>query len=86
MIQASRHVLAVQSLSRSTPFYRDILGFEVIEVGDPNDDTGWRFFRRDNCYIMLGASPDTPPPSEIGSHAYFAYLERISKPRCEDRV
>lgn len=66
-----RHVIAVPDLARSAAWYRDVLGFEVHEVGDP----GWRWFQRDACVILAGACPDAPPPAAIGDHAYFAYIE-----------
>ena len=70
-IRNPRYVIAVQDLERSARFYRDVLGFEVIEIGDP----GWRFFVRDQCFIMAGECPDALPPRELGDHSYFAYLE-----------
>ena len=71
MIRAARHVIAVPDLERSARFYRDVLGFEVREVGDP----GWRFFVRDACFVMAGECPDALPPAELGDHSYFAYLD-----------
>jgi catechol 2,3-dioxygenase-like lactoylglutathione lyase family enzyme len=71
MIRNSRYVIAVPDLERSARFYRDVLGFEVIEIGDP----GWRFFVRDRCFIMAGECPDALPPQDLGDHSYFAYLE-----------
>ena len=63
-------VLAVPDLERSAAFYRDVLGFEVREIGDP----GWRVFVRDGCRIMAGACPDAVPAAQLGDHSYFAYL------------
>lgn len=71
MIRHPRYVIAVHDLERSARFYRDVLGFEVIEIGDP----GWRFFVRDQCFIMAGECPDALPPQDLGDHSYFAYLE-----------
>lgn len=71
MIRNPRFVIAVPDLERSARFYRDVLGFEVIEIGDP----GWRFFVRDRCTIMAGECPDALPPQDLGDHSYFAYLE-----------
>ena len=53
----ARYVLAVPDVERSARFYRDVLGFEVREVEDP----GWRFFVRDECFIMAGECPDAIP-------------------------
>ncbi len=71
MIRHPRYVIAVHDLERSARYYRDILGFEVREIGDP----GWRFFVRDQCFIMAGECPDALSPQELGDHSYFAYLE-----------
>lgn len=71
MIRRCRYVIAVQNLHRSAEYYRDILGFEVL----PIPDEGWRFFRRDECFIMAGECPGAPSLDEIGDHSYFAYLE-----------
>jgi predicted enzyme related to lactoylglutathione lyase len=63
-------VIAVPNLVRSAAFYRDVLGFEIKEIGDP----GWRMYVRDECRIMAGECPDAVPIAELGDHAYFAYL------------
>jgi predicted enzyme related to lactoylglutathione lyase len=70
MIQHPRYVIAVHDLERSAAYYRDVLGFEIRTVGDP----GWRFFVRDECFIMAGECRDALAPAELGDHSYFAYL------------
>ena len=70
MIQQTLYVLAVPDLKASGEFYRDVLGFEIREIGDP----GWRLFVRDNCRIMAGHCPDATPARELGDHSYFAYF------------
>ena len=71
MIRRPRYVIAVHDLERSARYYRDVLGFEVKEIGDP----GWRLFMRDQCLIMAGECPGALSPQELGDHSYFAYLE-----------
>jgi catechol 2,3-dioxygenase-like lactoylglutathione lyase family enzyme len=66
-----RYVIAVQDLERSARYYRDVLGFEFKAVADP----GWRFFVRDECFIMAGECKDARSPEELGDHSYFAYVE-----------
>ena len=70
MIQRTMFVLAVPDLERSGAFYRDALGFEIREIGDP----GWRMFERDGCRIMAGACPEAIPAGQLGDHSYFTYL------------
>jgi len=70
MILRSMFVLAVPDLERSSAFYRDVLGFDIQEMGDP----GWRRMARDGCQIMAGECPDALPAASLGDHAWFAYL------------
>jgi catechol 2,3-dioxygenase-like lactoylglutathione lyase family enzyme len=71
MIRHCRYVLAVPNLQRSADYYRDVLGFEVLQI----PDSGWRFFRCDDCVIMAGECRDALSPDALGDHSYFAYLE-----------
>lgn len=71
MIRACRYVISVPNVRRAAEYYRDVLGFEVIEI----PDSGWRFLRRDGCMIMAGECPDALSPDALGDHSYFAYLE-----------
>ena len=70
MIIDTIYVLAVPNLARSADFYRDVLGFEVRDMGDP----GWRMFVKDSCRIMAGECADAIPPVDLGDHSYFGYL------------
>jgi uncharacterized glyoxalase superfamily protein PhnB len=70
MIKEHMYVLAVPDLSRSGEFYRDVLGFEVREMGD----AGWRLFVNGSCRIMAGQCPGAIPASDLGDHSYFGYL------------
>jgi catechol-2,3-dioxygenase len=49
MIRRTRYVIAVHDLERSARYYRDVLGLNVKEIGDPE----WRLYMRDQCLIML---------------------------------
>lgn len=64
-------VIAVPDLQKSAAFYRDVLGFRIDAIPDP----GWLFYRSGACTIMAGECPDALPPSQLGDHAYFAYLQ-----------
>lgn len=70
-ISAARHVIAVPDLAASQAFYRDVLGFRIVEVGDP----GWRFYQLGEAIIMAGECADAIAPAELGDHSYFAYFE-----------
>ena len=69
MIKRHMYVLAVPDLTRSSAFYRDVLGFEVRELGP-----GWLLYVKDGCQIMAGECRDAIPPRELGDHSYFGYL------------
>ncbi len=64
------HVIAVPDLARSAAFYRDVLGFEIVEIADP----GWRIYQNGACRIMAGECPDAAPAAALGDHSYYAYL------------
>jgi uncharacterized glyoxalase superfamily protein PhnB len=70
-ITRTRYVLAVPDVVRSAAYYRDVLGFTVesVEAG------GLAYLHRDGCRIMLGECREAIPASELGDHAYFAYIE-----------
>ena len=70
MINESMFVIAVPDLQKSADFYKNVLGFEVAEIGDD----GWRMYVKDNCHIMAGNCPDAIPPNKLGDHSYFCYL------------
>lgn len=82
MIKDSMFVIAVPNLEVSAKFYREILGFEVHELGDP----GWRMYKKDDCHIMAGECPDALPPGELGDHSYFGYLIVDNADRYFDKV
>jgi catechol 2,3-dioxygenase-like lactoylglutathione lyase family enzyme len=64
-------VLAVPDLDRSAAYFRDVLGFRVLW----EDATDWRLVERDSVRVMLGHCPNDKPPSDLGSHNWFGYLE-----------
>ena len=70
-ITKARFVIAVPNLQRSAAFYREVLGFTIHPVADP----GWLFYSSGECTIMAGECPDALPPSQLGDHSYFAYLQ-----------
>ena len=70
-ISKASFVIAVPDLKTSAAFYRDVLGFTIHTIPDP----GWLFYTSGNCTIMAGECKDAIPPSQLGDHSYFAYLE-----------
>lgn len=70
-ISKTSFVIAVHDLQSSAAFYREVLGFTIHTIPDP----GWLFYTSGNCTIMAGQCPDSIPPSQLGDHSYFAYLQ-----------
>jgi len=71
MIRQTMFVIAVPDLERSAAFYRDVLGFQIRDVGD----SGWRMYTLGACRIMAGCCPDAIAPNELGDHAYYGYFQ-----------
>ena len=63
-------VLAVPHAANAADYWCDILGFEMQTKLE-----GWRFVTRGQCRVMLGECADALPPSELGDHSYFGYIE-----------
>ncbi|WP_018266808.1 VOC family protein [Methylosinus sp. LW4] len=63
-------VLAVPDLDASAGYFRDVLGFELLWP----EATDWRLVQRDNVRVMLGHCPTDAPPTTLGSHNLFGYV------------
>lgn len=55
-------LLQVFDMPASLHFYRDLLGFQVIQRSQPVDDCGWAWLRLNDAELMLNtaASPCRP--------------------------
>ncbi len=70
-ISKTRFVIAVPDLKTSSAFYRDVLGFTIRTIPDP----GFLFYTCGECTIFAGECREAMPPSQLGDHSYFAYME-----------
>ncbi len=68
-IIGTQYVLAVPDLKRSVKFYVEELGCEVY-----SEPPGWAFLRRESFCLMLGECSQAIDPTQLGDHAYFAYV------------
>ena len=66
----TRFVIAVPSLSEAITFYRDSLGCSLDFAAE-----GWAFLSRDCFSLMIGECAEAIPPSDLGDHSYFAYIQ-----------
>lgn len=69
-------LLQVFDMPRAVAFYRDVLGFEVVETSTPRtgDEFDWGLLRRDGIELMLNTMyerderPATPDPARVAAH------------------
>lgn len=67
-------LIQVFDMPRSLAFYRDVLGFEVIQAAPPGDDCDWCWLRLNGTELMLNTQfekpdrPAAPDPSRVAAH------------------
>jgi glyoxylase I family protein len=67
-------LIAVFDMPTSVAFYRDILGFTIVQQSHPGDDFDWGLLRLDDAEVMLntaydrGERPAAPDPRRIAAH------------------
>jgi catechol 2,3-dioxygenase-like lactoylglutathione lyase family enzyme len=75
-IRGMAPLLQVFDMPRSVSFYRDVLGFRVVQTSPPRgpDDHDWALLRRDGIEIMLNTAYEAdgrpPAPDEARSAAH----------------
>ena len=64
-------LLYVYDMRVSLAFYRDALGFTVVQSSSPGDDCDWCWLRRDDVEIMLNTQyeRDRRPPDRDSARA-----------------
>jgi glyoxylase I family protein len=68
-------LLQVFDMPTSIHFYRDILGFEVVNTSGPGDDVGWALLRLNGVEVMLNTAyesdqrPPVPDANRVSAHA-----------------
>jgi catechol 2,3-dioxygenase-like lactoylglutathione lyase family enzyme len=68
-------LLEVFDLPTSIQFYRNVLGFEVVEAAPAGDDCGWALLRLGEAELMLNTAyeaderPAAPDPGRVAAHA-----------------
>jgi glyoxylase I family protein len=85
-IEGATPMFVVYDVPTSVAFYRDILGFEVLQTSEPftsaRDDFGWAWMRLNGVDLMLNNAyennlrPPAPDQARIAAHSdtflYFA--------------
>lgn len=68
-------LLQVFDMPTSIHFYRDILGFEVVNTSGRGDDVGWALLRLNGVELMLNTAyesdqrPPVPGANRVSAHA-----------------
>jgi glyoxylase I family protein len=68
-------LLQVFDMPASIHFYRDILGFEVVNTSGPGDHVGWALLRLNGVELMLNTAyesdqrPPVPDANRVSAHA-----------------
>ncbi|QQS48934.1 MAG: VOC family protein [Acidobacteriota bacterium] len=76
-IRGSAPLLQVFDMPTALAFYRDVLGFEVLEQAPPGDDCDWAMLRLGGVDLMLNTAyekpdrPPTPDPERMAGHTDF---------------
>lgn len=73
-IRDSCPLLQVFDMPASLRFYRDLLGFEIVQRSRPDDQCGWARLEHHDAALMLntayddGERPATPDPARTAGH------------------
>jgi glyoxylase I family protein len=77
-VNSATPLIAVYDVPTSVAFYRDIIGFEVLQTSKPftsaKDDFGWCYLRLNSVTLMLNNAyennirPPRPDPTRIAAH------------------
>ncbi len=67
-------LLQVFDMPTALHFYRDLLGFRVVQQSQPTDTCGWAWLRLDDAEVMLNTAyedesrPSSPDPARRRAH------------------
>jgi len=68
-------LIQVFDMATSVSFYRDVLGFDVVNQSQQGDDFDWALLRLNNAELMLNAAyekdhrPAAPDLARVTAHA-----------------
>ena len=84
-IKSMAPLLEVFDMPTSISFYRDVLGFEIINTSSPGEHFDWAMLQLNNVNLMLNTAyeqdqrPPAPDPARVVYHRdtalYFACAE-----------
>jgi catechol 2,3-dioxygenase-like lactoylglutathione lyase family enzyme len=68
-------LLQVFDMPTAIAFYRDVLGFVVVDSAPPGDDWDWVWLRSNDAEVMLNTAyevpyrPSAPDPARVAAHS-----------------
>ena len=74
VVKGMAPLVQVFDMPTSIAFYRDALGFEVVQGDRPGDDCDWAMLKLNDEYLMLNTAyesefrPPVPDPRRIAAH------------------
>ena len=78
-------LLQVYDMRRSLHFYRDGLGFSVVNTSEPGDDCNWAMLRQGDATIMLNTAYDPGTrPAAADANRKHAHADTILYFGCRD--
>jgi len=73
-VEGASPLIQVFDMPTSVAFYRDVLGFTLINQSGPGDDFDWGWLKLDDAEVMLNTAyereerPSRPDPNRIAAH------------------
>jgi catechol 2,3-dioxygenase-like lactoylglutathione lyase family enzyme len=67
-------LIQVFDMPTSVAFYRDVLGFIIVNQSEPGDNFDWGMLRLDDAVLMLNTAyerdsrPPAPEPTRVAAH------------------
>jgi glyoxylase I family protein len=67
-------LIEVFDMPTAIRFYRDVLGFTIVDRSQPSDDCNWSWLRLNEAEIMLNTAyekeyrPAAPDPARVAAH------------------
>ncbi len=77
-------LIQVFDMPTAIRFYRDVLGFELVNSAPPGDDCDWCLLKFNDIWLMLNTQyekddrPQSPSPARVGAHGDTALYFRVS--------
>ena len=81
-VEGAAPLIQVFDMPTSVAFYRDLLGFRLVNQSSPGDDFDWGWLKLDDADVMLNTAyekedrPSKPDPKRVAAHGDTAFYFR----------